>query len=128
MKSTKEADIQIEIMDWIRQNQEQYPVLRTIYHTPNSFFGTNFGIINWLKKLGMLKGVWDICIPIDNGVYPFAYLEIKSKTGKLSKEQIEFRDLIYKNSSRFPIFCEIKDADVGIDFIKKYLGLDDDSN
>lgn len=122
----KEADIQVGIVNWIRENENDYPVLKTIYHIPNSFFGTSYGVINWLRKLGLRKGVWDLCIPIDNGVYPFAYLEIKSKTGKLSKEQIEFRDVIFKHSSRFPIFVEIKDVNVGIDFIKKYLGIEQD--
>lgn len=122
----KEADIQIGIMNWIRENEDQYPVLKTIYHIPNSFFGSNFGVVVWLKKLGLRKGVWDLCIPIDNGVYPCAYLEIKSKTGKLSKEQIEFRNLVFENSSRFPIFVEIRTIENGIEFISKYLGIKED--
>ena len=76
----KETDIQIGIVNWIRENEEQYPELKTIYHIPNSFFGTSYGVINWLKKLGLKKGVWDLCIPLDNEVYSCAYLEIKSKT------------------------------------------------
>jgi len=66
-----------------------------------------------------------LCIPIDNEVYPCAYLEIKSKTGKLSKEQIEFRNLVFQNSSRFPIFVEIRTIESGIEFVKKYLGIDE---
>lgn len=123
----KEADIQIGILDWIREEQNNYPVLETIYHVPNSFFCTNYGVINWLKKLGLRKGVWDLCIPIDNGVYPFAYLEIKSSTGKLSKDQIRFRELIFKHSDRFPIFVEIRDVETGITFIKRYLGLEEEN-
>lgn len=122
----KEADIQIGIINWIKENEEEHEVLKCIYHTPNSFFGSNYGVVRWLMKLGLKKGVWDLCVPIDNGVYPFAYLEIKSKTGKLTKEQNEFRSLIFKYSDRFPIFVEIRDIDTGITFLKRYLGLEKD--
>ena len=128
MRKTKESEIHIGIMDWVRDNQEEHEVLKTIYHTPNSFFGTSYAVINWLKKLGLKKGVWDICIPIDNGIYPFAYLEVKSESGKLSKDQIEFRQLIFNYSNRFPIFVEIKSVDDGIEFIKKYLELEQDDD
>lgn len=126
MRKTKESEIHIEIMNWVRDNQDEHEVLKTIYHTPNSFFGTSYAVINWLKKLGLKKGVWDICIPIDNEIYPFAYLEVKSPSGKLSIEQKEFRDLIFKHSKRFPIFVEIKSSEDGIEFIKKYLGIDEE--
>ena len=122
----KETDIQVGIVNWIKENEEEFEVLKCIYHVPNSFFGTSFSVINWLKKLGLRKGVWDLVIPIDNEVYPFACLEIKSKNGKLSKEQIEWRRIIFSHSSRFPIFIEIRDIDDGITFIKRYLGIEKD--
>lgn len=119
----KEQEIHIEIMDWVRNNQDDVEVLKCIYHPPNSFFGTSFGIIKWLKKLGMKSGIWDIIVPIDNGVYSALYIEVKSEKGKLSKEQEEWKNIIMKNTSKWPLFIEVKDAKSGIEIISKYLGL-----
>lgn len=119
----KEQQIHIEIMDWVRANEEDIEVLKCIYHPPNSFFGTGFGIVAWLKKLGMKSGVWDLVIPIDNGVYSALYIEVKSEKGKLSKQQQEWKDIIMKNTAKWPLFVEIKEADKGIELIQKYLGI-----
>jgi len=119
----KEQQIHIEIMDWVRANEENIEVLKCIYHPPNSFFGTGFGIVAWLKKLGMKSGVWDLVIPIDNGVYSALYIEVKSEKGKLSKQQQEWKDIIMKNTSKWPLFVEVKEADKGIELIQKYLGI-----
>lgn len=119
----KEAEIHIEIMDWVRANEEDFEVLKCIYHPPNSFFGTVFGIVKWLQKLGMRSGVWDLVIPIDNGIYCALYIEVKSEKGKLSKQQQEWKEIIMKNTSKWPLFVEVKDAQTGIDLISKYLGM-----
>jgi len=119
----KEAEIHIEIMDWVRANEEDFEALKCIYHPPNSFFGVGFGIIKWLQKLGMRSGVWDIIVPLDNGVYSALYIEVKSEKGKLSKQQQEWKEVIMKNTSKWPLFVEVKDADVAIDLISKYLGM-----
>lgn len=122
----KETDIQVGIVNWIKNNEEEYEVLKSIYHIPNSFFGSGFGVIKWLQKLGLRSGVFDLCIPIDNGVYPCCYIEIKSEKGKLSKEQKQFKDIVIRNSERMPLFVEIRNIEDGIVFIQRYLGLIDE--
>lgn len=119
----KEQEIHIEIMDWVRANEEDYEVLKCIYHPPNSFFGCGFGIVAWLKKLGMKSGVWDLVVPIDNGVYSALYIEVKSEKGKLSKQQQEWKNIIMVNTAKWPLFVEVKDSKVGIELIEKYLGM-----
>jgi len=119
----KEAEIHIEIMDWVRANEEDFEALKCIYHPPNSFFGVSFGIVKWLQKLGMRSGVWDLIVPLDNGVYSALYIEVKSEKGKLSKQQQEWKEIIMKNTSKWPLFVEVKDAQTGIDLISKYLGM-----
>lgn len=119
----KEAEIHIEIMDWVRANEEDFEALKCIYHPPNSFFGVSFGIVKWLQKLGMRSGVWDLIVPLDNGVYSALYIEVKSEKGKLSKQQQEWQQIIMKNTSKWPLFVEVKDAQTGIDLISKYLGM-----
>jgi hypothetical protein len=119
----KEAEIHIEIMDWVRANEEDFEALKCIYHPPNSFFGVSFGIVKWLQKLGMRSGVWDLIVPLDNGVYSALYIEVKSEKGKLSKQQQEWKEIVMKNTSKWPLFVEVKDAQTGIDLISKYLGM-----
>lgn len=119
----KEQEIHIEIMDWVRANEDDFEVLKCIYHPPNSFFGSGFGVIKWLQKLGMKSGVWDIIIPIDNNIYSALYIEVKSEKGKLSKQQQEWKDIIMKNTAKWPLFVEIRDAEEGIILIQKYLGM-----
>jgi hypothetical protein len=71
----------------------------------------------------MRSGVWDIIVPLDNGVYSALYIEVKSEKGKLSKQQQEWKEVIMKNTSKWPLFVEVKDADVAIELISKYLGI-----
>jgi hypothetical protein len=124
----QEAKIQVEIFDWIRKNEEEFEVLKCVYHTPNSFFGTGFGVINYLKKLGMRNGVYDIIVPIDNDVYSALYIEVKSKNGKLSDSQKQFKDIIMRHTSKWPLFVEVFDSNAGIELISKYLGLEDEDD
>jgi hypothetical protein len=116
-----ESTIQIDIFNWIREQETKHPVLRTIFHTPNSFFGTNFGVITHLKKMGMRKGVYDIIVPVSKGNYAGLWIEVKKPKGKLSLEQLQYIDLI-NNHSDFPtLFKTTYNAGEGIQIIKDYL-------
>ena len=116
-----ESTIQIDIFNWIREQETKHPVLRTIFHTPNSFFGTNFGVITHLKKMGMRKGVYDIIVPVSKENYAGLWIEVKKPKGKLSLEQLQYIDLI-NNHSDFPtLFKTTFDAREGIQIIKDYL-------
>jgi hypothetical protein len=123
MAKSLEGQIQIAIMDWVRANEEEHPVLKVVYHTPNSFFGTGYGVIMWLKKLGMRKGVYDIIVPISKQGYSSLWIEIKKGKGKLTPEQKMFSELINlysDNPTKFEVFT---DADSCINSIKDYLSL-----
>lgn len=116
-----EATIQIEIFNWIREQEPKHPVLKTIFHTPNSFFGTNFGVITHLKKMGMRKGVYDIIVPVSKGNYAGLWIEVKKPKGKLSLEQLQYIDLINNHSDHPTLFKTTFDAEEGIQIIKSYL-------
>ena len=120
MKS-KESSEHIKVFLWITENEETYPVLKTIFHCPSSFFGTNFGIIMWLKKLGFRRGIYDLIIPIAKGTYNAYWIEFKAAKKKLSKDQSAIKDLI-NTYSDFPTKFEVfYDADSCIQSIKDYL-------
>ena len=122
-----EATIQIDIFNWIREHELKHPVLRTIFHTPNSFFGTNFGVITHLKKMGMRKGVYDIIVPVSKGNYAGLWIEVKKPKGKLSLEQLQYIDLINNNSDHPTLFKTTYDAGEGIQIIKDYLKIKEEA-
>ena len=123
MAKSLEGQIQVGVMEWIRANEEEHPVLKVAFHTPNSFFGTNFAVVMWLKKLGMRKGVYDIIIPISKNGYSSLWIEIKKGKGKLTPEQKMFSELINKYSdipTKFEIYYDSQSC---IESIKDYLSL-----
>lgn len=69
------------------------------YHVPNQR-GTRKG---WeqglLTAMGLRKGVADLCLVLPGGGAGF--LELKSKTGSLSKDQRDFRDAVVAAGARY---------------------------
>lgn len=125
MSKTEESKIQIEVFDWIRANVSSYPALKVIHHYPSSFFGVNYGVVMWLKKLGWIKGIPDIFIPIARNEYAGLYIEMKTAKGKLSPEQKEFFETINLYSDT-PYKTEVcRRSDEAIRTIKEYLEITD---
>jgi hypothetical protein len=122
MKS-KESSEHMKVFEWIKDNEEKYPVLMTIFHCPSSFFGTNFGVIMWLKKLGFRRGIYDLIIPISKEEYNGYWIEFKADGKKLSKEQNEIMNKILLYSDRPTKFEVFYDSEKCIESIKDYLKL-----
>ncbi len=123
MAKTQESVEHIKVFDWIKSNEEEYPVLKTIFHCPSSFFGTNFGVIVWLKKLGFRRGIYDLIIPIAKSGYSAYWIEFKAEKKKLSKDQVAIKDLITHHSDYPTKFEVFYDAESCISSIKQYLTL-----
>jgi len=123
MRVSKESEEHIKVFEWIFRNEEKYPVLKTIYHCPSSFFGSNFGVIVWLKKLGWRKGIYDLIIPISKDGYSGYWIEFKAPKKKLSKEQSEIQQLISEYSDNPYKFAVFYDAGECIKSIEQYLGI-----
>ncbi len=121
MSKTPESDEQKAFIKWVRHHEENVPALRTVFHPANSYFRVSFGIIRWLQLLGVKRGVWDICMPVDNGIYSALWIEFKSPKGKLTKEQIEFRDNIYASSLKTPLMVVCTTAEEAIATVKAFL-------
>ena len=98
IKKVKEDDIQKWIFAWAEANSGRYPELKTLYHIPNEGMRT-FAQTNWLKSLGMKKGVPDICLPVRRRNYGALYIELKTPKGRLSKEQKEWIDLLNRTGN-----------------------------
>lgn len=123
MAKTTESLEHIKVFDWIKANEEQHPVLKTIFHCPSSFFGTNFSIIMWLKKLGFRRGIYDLIIPVSKHGFSQYWIEFKAEKKKLSKDQVAIKDLITKYSDYPTKFEVYYDADSCIKSIQEYLSL-----
>lgn len=123
MAKNLESVEHIKVFNWITENENEYPVLKTIFHCPSSFFGTNFNVIMWLKKLGFRRGIYDLIIPVAKHGFSQYWIEFKAEKKKLSKDQVAIKELIIEHSDipiKFKVFT---DAESCINSIKEYLSL-----
>ena len=74
-----EADLQKECVQWLRENGF------FCLSVPNE---AAYRRVNYFKDLGLLKGASDIIII---GLEQVFFVEFKSETGRLSKDQIAFK-------------------------------------
>ena len=74
-----EADLQKECVNWLRENNF------FCLSIPNE---AAFRRVNYFKELGLLKGASDLIII---GLEQVIFIEFKSETGRLSREQIAFK-------------------------------------
>lgn len=84
-----EDEEQTYVMSWAEVNEHRYPELRLLYHVPNEGKRSKREGAR-LKRLGLRKGVSDLCLPVARGGYHGLYIEIKALDGKLTKEQKDF--------------------------------------
>ena len=107
MKTTKptasETDEQIAVIEYC----DVYGI--PIYHIANEGKRTYY-TGNLLRKAGMRKGVPDLCIPLPRGKYHGFYIEMKSKSGKVTKEQIQWLKLLKNNGYATAICYGADDA------------------
>lgn len=82
-----EQIIQINLVNWFNY---KYPELEEdLCHIANERkCSVNEGRI--LKRMGVKKGICDLFLAFPTAKYAGLWLEIKSETGKLTNEQIEF--------------------------------------
>jgi hypothetical protein len=110
-----ESDEQIAAMDWLRA-QHPWLVPYTM-HIPNERKASYYaGYI--LKRMGVLKGASDLFIAWPCGIHHGLFIEIKSKKGRPTPEQLEFIDRM----NAVGYFATLAyGADEVINTIKEYL-------
>ena len=85
-----ESQIQCAFFDWVRLQPKISPYC---FHVPNGGYrnareGAKF------KREGVLSGIPDIVLALPSKAYHGLFLELKSRVGKLSKEQKSFLDRV----------------------------------
>ena len=87
-----EEAAQCAVFDWLRL----YKMFDTAYHVANERrCSIQRGAL--LKRMGVLKGVSDICIPVPTNGYNGVYIELKAGKNKATKEQIAFIEKVKSN-------------------------------
>lgn len=88
MKRSEDTE-QMRVMDWAASAAARWPELRWLYHTPNGGMRNSREAVK-LKRVGVKKGVSDICLPYPHGRYHGLYIEMKYGRNATTQEQAEF--------------------------------------
>ena len=84
-----EDEEQAYIVSWAKINESRYPELKLLYHIPNE--GKRSGREGArMKRLGLRRGVSDLCLPVARCGFHGLYIELKAQDGRTTAEQNEF--------------------------------------
>lgn len=103
------------IFKWASKN----PVLVTLFAIGNGGL-RDMGTAIKMKAEGVKKGVPDMFLPLANGTYYGLFIELKTESGRASKEQTEWIEKLNANGYRAVICVGYKSA---IEEIKNYAGI-----
>ena len=79
---TNETNEQRQLIQWCRTK----PELQFIFHIPNESVGGQGWIVR-NRQMGVKSGVPDLMLPIPTHEYHGLFIEMKTKTGRLSEPQ-----------------------------------------
>ena len=100
-----ETSIQKAAIQWVRLQ----PFKDLVIHIPNEGKRSKrFGAT--LKAMGMQPGAWDILIMAGKWGYIGAWIEFKSKDGKLTPEQVSFGETVRREGYFTAVVYSIDEA------------------
>ncbi len=84
-----ESKEQSSLIQWIKLSTKKYPDLAYLHCSLN---GVKLSAIqaNVAKSQGMIKGVPDLFLPLNNGIYSGIFIEMKYGKNKTTPEQDKF--------------------------------------
>lgn len=116
----KETQEQKQLIAWCEYQKNIYPELDLIFHIVNEGKRSKRTGAE-LKRMGMKKGVPDICLPVPKGKHHGLWIELKAdKTKRATKEQKEWLVKLTKQGYKAVMCYGAEDA---ITVIKEYLNL-----
>ena len=119
-RDTLPEDIEQQmVFEWAATMEYRYPCLRLMYHTPNEGKRTK-SQGGKLKRMGLRRGVPDICLPVARGRYHGLYIELKSVGGVVRREQKEYLEAL-RSEGYCTAVC--RSAEECESFITEYLRL-----
>ncbi len=84
--TVSEHEEQKALFRWAEAARYQHPELALLYAIPNGGH-RHKAVAAKLKAEGVRKGVPDICLPVARGRFHGLYIEMKTASGTVSKEQ-----------------------------------------
>lgn len=112
-----ESQHQRALFEWIRTQEKRDKRYSKIFAIPNGGKRDKMTAIN-LKREGVLSGVWDIFVPIPQGVFGGLFIEMKVGSNKLTDNQKRFKDGL-ETSYKFEVcYSWIEAKEVIEDYLK----------
>lgn len=118
----EESSHQKGLFTWAKYSQNRFPELQLLYAIPNGAHVSDMHRIRLVRE-GLKKGIPDIHLPVSRGGYHSFYLELKSKTGKISKEQNSMIKLLQLQGNLCLVSYDLTDS---ISYLEQYLNLKSD--
>jgi hypothetical protein len=115
-----EEGIHMALVAWARLNEYRHPALKWLHHTPNQKGTRHVTEMKKLSALGVKSGVFDLFLPFPASTYHGLWIELKSKAGAKTKEQLQFQKDMTAVGYR-AVFC--RSFDSARDELLDYLAL-----
>lgn len=116
-KTLTEHQEQVLIFNWAEMSIGRYPMLKYMFSTLNGVRLT-IGQATKAKRGGNKRGVPDIILPYNNGIYSGLWIELKVDKNKTSKEQRDYIEHLNSNGYIAVVAYGSKEA---IDIITNYV-------
>lgn len=84
---------QVTVVQWLRAAEVETPEYALVYAVPNGSKRTP-AMAAWMVAEGLKRGVPDLVWPVRRGRYSGLYVEMKKPGGRVSPEQIAWRDAL----------------------------------
>jgi hypothetical protein len=121
----EEHSIQSKVVRWASWNIKNYPDLDLLMAFPNERRGgtklSRMKEISYFLEEGLKPGAPDLFLSVAKHGYHGFYLETKTPTGKLSKEQRRVSKLLVQQGYKYAMY---RTAEKGIELISEYLGIE----
>lgn len=98
-----EDEEQTWLLSWAEINEYRWPELGLLYHIPNEGKRTAASGAR-LRRMGLRRGVPDLCLPAARGRYHGLYIELKAVGGRATAEQKEFIEALCEQGF-FAVVC-----------------------
>ena len=87
-KGISENQHQMFVIKWSQQAaiRSKWPELKLLFHIPNERHCTPQQGKN-LQRMGVKRGVPDLCLPVPRGAYHGLYIEMKTEKGTATDDQ-----------------------------------------
>lgn len=113
-----ETGEQQAVLEWAALQSGKWPELELLYHIPNE--GKRSGAAGEaLRRMGMKRGVPDLCLPVARRGYHGLYVEMKRKGGRVSKEQGRWVEELKSQGYAAKVCFGFEEA---VETIKWYMG------